>query len=83
MMRSNKLNSDVDMLYGQLRSNFGLNWEKLQADLKSLDPGGTGYVSKDDLKVKWVQLRAAHGSKVMGVTADVCDTVIPRILKSK
>ena len=50
MMRSNKLNSDVDMLYDQLRSKVDLNWERLQMEFKALDPTGTGYVGKEEFK---------------------------------
>ncbi|XP_028399843.1 EF-hand calcium-binding domain-containing protein 6-like [Dendronephthya gigantea] len=50
MMRSNKLNSDVDMLFDQLRSKVDLNWERLQAEFKSLDPGGSGCIGREDFK---------------------------------
>ena len=53
MMRSNKLNSDVDMLYDQLRSKVDLNWERLQMEFKALDPTGSGYVGKEEFKVRW------------------------------
>ncbi len=53
MMRSNKLNSAVDMLYDQLRSKVDLNWERLQMEFKSLDPRGSGYVGKEQFKVRW------------------------------
>ena len=52
MMRSNKLNSAVDMLYDQLRSKVDLNWERLQMEFKSLDPGGSGYAGKEEFKVR-------------------------------
>ena len=52
MMRSNKLNSALDILYDQLRSKIDLNWERLQLEFKSLDPGASGYVSKVDFKVR-------------------------------
>lgn len=52
MMRSNKLNSAVDMLYDQLRSKVELNWEKLQLKFKSLDPSGSGFIGKEDFKVR-------------------------------
>lgn len=51
MMRSNKLNSAVDILYDQLRSKIDLNWDRLQVEFKSLDPGGSGHVGKEEFKV--------------------------------
>ena len=56
MMRSNKLNSAVDMLYDQLRSRVDLNWERLQMEFKSLDPSGTGLIGKEEFKVCMVIL---------------------------
>lgn len=51
MMRSNKLNSAVDMLFDQLRSKVDLHWERLQTEFKSLDPGGSGHIGREDFKV--------------------------------
>ena len=53
-MRSNKLNSAVDILYDQLRSKIDLNWDRLQVEFKSLDPGGSGYIGKEEFKVEWI-----------------------------
>lgn len=51
MMRSNKLNSAVDMLFEQLKSKVDFHWEKLREQLSYLDPKGTGQVTRDDFKV--------------------------------
>ena len=54
MMRSNKLNSDVDMLYDQLKSKIDFYWERLHHEFVELDKSRSGTVRKDNFKVRQV-----------------------------
>merc|ERR1711962_1378302 len=49
-MRSNKLNSAVDMLFEQLKSKVDYYWEKLREEFTSIDSKGTGHVTREEFK---------------------------------
>ena len=51
-MRSNKLNSALDMLYDQLRRMVDYNWETLLDRFRSLDQDKSGRISRDHFKVQ-------------------------------
>ena len=53
MMRSNKLNSAVDMLYDQLKSKIDFYWERLHNEFIELDKTGSGTIDKENFKVRF------------------------------
>ena len=50
-MRSNKLNSAVDMLYDQLKCKIDFYWERLHNEFVELDKRGSGFIDKENFKV--------------------------------
>ncbi|XP_032219247.2 EF-hand calcium-binding domain-containing protein 6 [Nematostella vectensis] len=50
MMRSNKLNSDVDMLFDQLKSKVDFHWDRLRGEFAAADPNNAGFVSREAFK---------------------------------
>ena len=52
MMRSNKLNSALDMLYDQLKRMVDYHWEKLLDQFKRMDYDNCGTVKRADFKVR-------------------------------
>ena len=50
----------MDLLFDQLRSKVDLNWERLQLEFKSLDPKNSGFISKEDFQVNFLNFRTFY-----------------------